>query len=89
MIFFILKEKILFKYLKQEYDLIILDCPPIADVADALVLSKIADEAVIVCAANYTPADELTSTKKALEQSGIKIAGVVVNKVEKDKKKRY
>lgn len=83
------KCQILFRYLKQEYDLIILDCPPIADVADALVLSKIADEAVIVCAANYTPADELTSTKKALEQSGIKIAGVVVNKVEKDKKKRY
>ena len=83
------KCQILFRYLKQDYDLIILDCPPIADVADALVLSKIADEAVIVCAANYTPADELTSTKKALEQSGIKIAGVVVNKVEKDKKKRY
>lgn len=75
--------------LKKEYDLLIFDCPPVNTVTDTLVLSSLADEAVIVCAYKETPMDLLISTKKALENSGIKIAGVVMNKMEKAKNNYY
>ena len=83
------KCKNLFDVLKKEYDLIILDCPPLNMVTDSLVLTKLADEAVIISAYKKTPIDLIMTSKKALESSGIKIAGVVVNKMDKKDKKYY
>lgn len=83
------KNKELLDILKKEYDLIILDSPPVSAVADSLVLANFADEAVIVCAYKKTPFDLLVETKKLLENSGVKIAGVVVNKTAKKKSKYY
>ena len=77
------KFKDLLKTLKKEYDLIILDCPPLNAITDSLVLAKLADQAVIVSAYKKTPIDLLVSSKKALEASNIKIAGVVLNKMER------
>lgn len=83
------KNKKLLEKLKTEYDLIILDCPPVNAVADALVLAPFTDEVVIVSSINKTPTDLLLNTKKLLENSGAKIAGVVVNNVERMKDKYY
>lgn len=83
------KNKELLEILKKNYDLIILDCPPVNAVTDALVLSNLADEVVIVCAYKKTPVDLLASTKKMLENSGTKIAGVVVNQMRQSKNKYY
>ena len=75
--------------LKKEYDLIIIDSPPVNAVTDTLVLTSTVDEAVIVCAYKETPIDLLESTKKALENTGVKIAGVVMNKMKSSKSKYY
>jgi len=75
--------------MKKNYDLIILDCPPVNAVTDALALSNLADEVVIVSAYKKTPVDLLISTKKLLENSGAKIAGVVVNQMKQSKNKYY
>ena len=83
------KNKELFKILKKEYDLIILDCPPINAVTDTLVLSQLADEAVLVCKYKKTPMDLLISSKKALENTKIKFAGVVMNGIESSRNKYY
>ena len=77
------------KLLKEKYDLIIIDCPPINAVTDALVLTKFADEVVLVSAYKITPIDLLEQSKKALENSGAKIAGVIVNKLENKKDHYY
>ena len=74
---------------KPKYDLIIIDCPPINAVTDALVLTKFADEVVLVSAYKITPIDLLEQSKKALENSGAKIAGVIVNKLENKKDHYY
>ena len=79
----------LLQKLKKEYDLLILDCPPVNAVTDTLVLTSVSDEAVIVCSYKETPMDLLVTTKKALENTGIKIAGVVMNKMEKAKNRYY
>lgn len=79
----------LLELLKTKYDLIILDCPPVNAVTDALVLTKYADEVVLVCAYKTTPFDLLEQSKKLLENSGAKIAGVIINKTENKKGNYY
>lgn len=83
------KCKELLELLKKDYDLIILDCPPVNYITDTLVITKLANQALIVCAYKKTPMDLLTSSKKSLEAANIKIAGVVVNKLEGHKKEYY
>lgn len=83
------KNQQLLELLKKEYDLIIIDSPPVNAITDALILTSLADEVVIVSAYKKTPIDLLTSTKKLLENSGIKIAGVVVNQMKQMKNKYY
>ena len=72
----------LLETLKNNYDLIILDCPPLNCITDSLVLASLADEAIIVSAYKKTPIDLLMTSKRSLEATNIKIAGVVVNKLE-------
>lgn len=75
--------------LKQSYDLIIFDTPPIESVTDPLIIAKYVDEAVIVTSYKITPMEDLIESKKALEASGVKIAGVVINKMENRKGSKY
>ena len=82
------KFKTLLTKLRKEYDIIILDCPPVSAVTDALILSALADKIVIVCAYKKTPMGILEETKKALGNASEKIAGVVLNRV-KDRKNIY
>ena len=75
--------------LKNTYDLIIFDTPPIESVTDPLIIAKYVDEAVIVTSYKRTPMEDLVESKKALEASGVKIAGVVINKMENRKGSKY
>ncbi len=83
------KMKILMDELKKDYDIIILDSPPVSAVADALVLTNITDKIIIVCAHNKTPIDLLSDTKKSLESVNNKIAGVVINKIKRESGSKY
>lgn len=83
------KMKTLMDELKNDYDIIILDSPPVSAVADALVLTNITDKIIIVCAYNKTPIDLLSDTKKSLESVHDKIAGVVINKLKREKGSKY
>ena len=75
------KNAALLELLKKDYDIIILDCPPVSAVTDALVLSRLADKVVIVCAYKKTPLEMLNDTYKSLEAVKDKIAGVIINQV--------
>lgn len=77
------KCKKLFEKFENIFDLVILDCPPLNVVTDSLILTSLADQALIVSAYKKTPMDLLMTTKKSLEASNIKIAGIVMNKMTK------
>ncbi|MDO4963771.1 MAG: CpsD/CapB family tyrosine-protein kinase [bacterium] len=79
----------LINLLKSDYDLIILDCPPLNCVTDTLVLTPVIDEAVIVCSYKKTPIELLKSSKKALENANAKIAGVVMNNLDSKSNSYY
>ena len=83
------KFKSMFEVLRYKYDLIVMDCPPIGSVTDSLVLASLADEAVLVCKHKTTPFDDLTESAKALKNSNVKIAGVVINNYKASKDKYY
>lgn len=83
------KFKDILEKLRSDYDLIIIDCPPIGSVTDSLVLTSLADEAVLVCKYKETSMELLTETKKALDNANIKIAGVIINNYKANKDKYY
>ncbi len=53
----------------EEYDLVLLDCPPLLPVADAHVIAEVADIAILVVRANSTPKQLL---EQALKEFGEK-----------------
>ena len=67
--------------LKENFDIIILDGTPSLLVTDAIILSREADSTIIVTSHKTTKKDGLQKVKRAIENVGGKIAGVVINKI--------
>lgn len=72
--------KKLLKVLRKKYDLIILDCPPVIGLSDAIILSTLSDVNLITVSAKKTRMENLERTKKLFEQANSKIDGVILNK---------
>ena len=83
------KMKDLMKELRKSYDIIVIDSPPVSAVTDALVIATLSDKIVIVCSYGKTPVDLLKETKKNLDSVNNKIAGVVINKMKREKNSKY
>ncbi|PWN04907.1 hypothetical protein DJ010_04720 [Nocardioides silvaticus] len=73
----------LIRRLRQSYDMIIIDAPPLLPVADASVLSTLADGSILVVRHGQTTRDQVTEAVNRLHQVGGKLYGVVVNMVAK------
>ncbi|MBR5315432.1 MAG: polysaccharide biosynthesis tyrosine autokinase [Firmicutes bacterium] len=79
----------LMEELRKTYDVIVLDLPPIKEVSDAMVVSKISDGILMVTRENYCDRVLLGSSIKQFEFINAKILGVVLNcSREKDENKR-
>lgn len=76
------KMKDLLARLKQQYDLIIIDAPPAAQVTDATVLAGICDGVLMVLSAGETNIEMAKSAKKALNNVNARIIGAVLVKVD-------
>lgn len=74
---------------REVYDMVIFDLPPVTVVPDAAIVATKVDKTVIVSRIKVTPMEELEKTKKMLENVGANIAGVVVNGVKTSSKKYY
>ena len=62
---------------REQYDLVILDTPPLVPVFDAVVLSRLVDGVLIVVAAHETPRKQLEDALNLLDES--KVLGIVFN----------
>lgn len=76
-------EKI-FEELKSQYDMIIIDTPPILTVTDAQLFTKLTKNAVLVIDASQNNRNELIRAKELVEKSGARIIGVILNKATLD-----
>lgn len=67
--------------LKERYDVVLIDCPPLGWVIDAAVVAPNCDGAILVVESNLISYRYLQDVKKQLEVTGVKILGAVLNKV--------
>lgn len=73
----------LIKLLRQEYDDIILDLPPVGEVSDALTAAKYTDGMLLVVRRNYCNSLLLRAAVRQFEEMQAKILGIVLNCAEK------
>jgi capsular exopolysaccharide synthesis family protein len=71
----------LVKELQQEYDLVVLDTPPVLAITDPLFISGIADATVLVVAWGVTRNDMVDDALDALRDIRAPVVGIVLNKV--------
>lgn len=67
--------------LKGQYERIVIDTPPCLAVSDALMLSQFSDSAILVVNANQTRTGVVKSVTGKLVQQGVRLDGVVLNKL--------
>lgn len=79
----------LIDFLKTMFDHIIFDGVPVNGLSDSLILANKVDRVILVSACNYTKIEELDNSKKALENIGAKIAGVVMNRAPQNRRGKY
>lgn len=75
--------------LDKEYDVIIIDSPPIKAVTDAQILSRIVDGVVLVVRSGFSKKEAILETKSEIEKVGGKIIGTVLNRAEGTREKYY
>ncbi|MBC6681065.1 CpsD/CapB family tyrosine-protein kinase [Zhenpiania hominis] len=79
----------LIERLRESYDMVIIDSPPLASVIDAAVMAPCCDGAVLVIESNATSHRMAVNVKKQLEMANCKILGAVLNKVKRDNSRYY
>ena len=82
--------------LKEQFDYIIIDLPPVNIVSDAVAISSFITGMVVVIREEYTEKKELEHCFRQLELSNVKILGCVINETKsgsgsygKNKKNKY
>ncbi len=69
--------------LGEEFDVVVLDSPPVSGVADGAILASIADVTVVVVQAGRTKIGQATHARQALTKAGARVLGSVINQVPK------
>ncbi len=79
--------KSLVQQLRENYDYVIIDTPPLGSVVDSMIVARECDSVMLVVAANSTSRKFANKIKTQFERNDIKLLGVVLNKVPRGKKK--
>ena len=79
----------LLKFASEHFNYVLLDCAPIGAAIDAAVIAKNCDGAILVVAQGMASGRMIQGVKKQLEVSGVRILGVVLNKVRMKKNGYY
>ncbi|MBN5318931.1 tyrosine-protein kinase Wzc [Serratia marcescens] len=67
----------------KNYDIVLIDTPPILAVTDAAIIGKQAGTSLMVARFDVTPLKEIEVSIRRFEQSGVEIKGVILNAVRK------
>lgn len=77
------------KVLAKKYDRVIIECPPILSVSDAMIVAKCVGKLELVVDVKKTPLVDFAAKMELLEQSGVQIGGVILNRVKNDTSNYY
>ena len=73
--------------LKEHYDYILLDTPPVGLVSDTLSIGRVADMCLVVCRADYSPRANFELINNLKEENKLAKVNLVLNAVDMRKKK--
>jgi receptor protein-tyrosine kinase len=79
----------LLKRLRAEFDIVVIDTPPMLYISDARVLGRLADGAILVLRASKTTRDAARAAKQRLVDDGIPVLGTILNEWDFRAKSRY
>ena len=79
----------IFARLRHNFDLVLIDSPPVLPVTDAAILARHADATLLVAAAGQTRRADLRRAAEKLDQVNAKILGIVLNKVSRQTERSY
>jgi receptor protein-tyrosine kinase len=74
---------------REEFDMVIIDTPPMQYVSDARVLGRLADGVILVIRASQTLRDEALNISRRLREDGIPVLGTILNAWDVKNKSRY
>ncbi|PMC37366.1 capsular biosynthesis protein [Bacillus sp. UMB0899] len=81
--------QVLIENAKEEFDIIIIDSPPVLAVTDAQILSNLADGVVLVVGSGKTEIDAAKKAKELLVSANAKILGAVLNNKKQEESQYY
>lgn len=67
------------EHIREDFDMIFFDAPPVLAVADAQILANLCDASSLVIASGQTEIDAAMKAKEMLQQSSSKFLGVILN----------
>lgn len=74
---------------KKEYDIVLLDAPPVGNVTDASIISTYVDGTILVVKSGKVEIDAVKRARELLEKVNANIIGVVLNNLDKKAKGNY
>lgn len=79
----------LLERLRGEFNIVLLDSPPILAVADPLVLATKVDSVILIYRVGRTATKILLRAKEQFQEAGAKVQGVVLNNISQEVELRY
>lgn len=79
----------LLEEMREKYDYILIDTPPIGSLIDAAIIAKFCDGAIIVVESERVSYRMVQKAKEQLEMTGCHVIGAVLNKVDTAKERYY
>ena len=78
-----------FDLLKEAYDYVIIDTPPIQPVSDTLFISQATDHNILIARSNVTKMAGIKSVIKKLTNVNVKVDGIIINDLDTSKDSYY
>ena len=79
----------LIEFARDQFDYVLIDCPPMGAAIDAAVIAKHCDGSIVVVSQGSVSSRGVSSVKRQLENANIPILGAVLNKVQMKKNGYY
>lgn len=76
-------------YMRQRFDFIILDCPPVLSVSDAIPVSSVSDGTIFVVSAQDTDKKVARTALTQLQRNGAHVIGSVLSKTDRTTESYY
>ena len=70
--------------IRAAYDIVIIDCPPVAPVSDALLVASISDGLITVVGSSMVDRGHLRHVLERIDGAGLRLVGIVLNRLHSD-----